>query len=218
MVGHDFEMQEEVRRQAVEEKLQDAQRAVDLQVEGAVDELEVAGATLEQIVQRRQEALFLESPGRLVEGAETELALERAAARGFDVEQAMRQIVGAVLGVGQLDLLKARLFTRDHLHQRRRPMAQGAAQLGETDVTPAGDQVIGQANDFLLFPLMADFRAAKHDLQRRAGRLQQADDFGGRRDIPDIDAEADDLRPAIGRLAQFAKQRLDDGRLPGGRW
>ena len=88
-------------------------------------------------------------------------------------------------------------------------MEQGAAEFGEAEVAPAGNQVVGEADDFLILPFVADFRAAEDDFQCRTGRLELADNFGRLPDIPDVDAEADDLRGAA-RLAQFSQQRRDD--------
>jgi hypothetical protein len=212
VIGDDLEMQEEVGRQAVEEELQDGQRAVDLQVEGAVDELEVARPAPVEPVQRGEEAGLLEGPGGLIQRTEAELALERAAARGFDVEQAVRQIVVGEFGVGQLDFFQRGLLAGDHFHQRLRAVQQGAAQFGEADVAPAGDQVVGEADDFLIFPFVADFRPAENDVQRRPGGFELANQFGGRRDVPDIDAEADDLRLAVERFAEFGQDCRDDFR------
>ncbi len=128
----------------------------------------------------------------------------------------MRQIAGAVLGVGQVDFFQSGLLAADHLHQRLWPVQQGAAEFGETDIAPAGDQVVGQPDNFLIFPFVADFRPAEHDFQVGSRQFELADNFRRRRHIPDINPEADDLRAAIRRITQLGKQRFDNlRRRPG---
>ena len=84
MVGNYFEMHEQPGRpgsfEAVEEKLQDAYRRIDLQVEGAVDELEGSRAARKQSRDFDQQAIEVEGPGGLVQRAQAERALERTAA------------------------------------------------------------------------------------------------------------------------------------------
>ena len=128
----------------------------------------------------------------------------------------MRQIAGAVLGVGQVDFFQSGLFAADHLHQRFWPVQQGAAEFGETDIAPAGNQVIGQPDNFLICPFVADFRPAEHDFQVGPRQLELADNFRRRRHIPDINAETDDLRTAIRHITQFGEQCFDNlRRRPG---
>ena len=80
---------------------------------------------------------------------------------------------------------------------------QSPAELGEGEVSRAGDEDIGQLEKWLFLPLVADFGAAQHDDEIGPHPLEQCDDLGGFRDVPDIDAEADDAR-------LFGQQRFGD--------
>ena len=88
-------------------------------------------------------------------------------------------------------------------------MQQGTAKPGKADVGPAGDQVIGEADNFLIFPFIADFRATEDYLQCRTRRLELSDDFRGLPNIPDVHPETDDLR-CRARFAQLGEQGSDD--------
>jgi len=130
VIGDDFKMHEQFLCgdwHAVEKKLQDARRGVGLQVEAAIDKLELARATLIERVQVPKKDVQIEGPGALVECAQAKFALERAAARGFDVQLAMRQIVVGILGVRQRNLIERRLFADDHLWTGRGIVQEGAA-------------------------------------------------------------------------------------------
>ena len=81
-----------------------------------------------------------------------------------------------------------------HLHDRLGAVQDLAAQLGESDVAPAGDDVIRQLDDFLLACLVRDFRAAQDDGQMWRHPLEHGHQAGGLFHVPDIDAEADDAR------------------------
>ena len=89
VVGHQLEVGVDrvIRRRLdlVEEELHDAQAGLDVQVEGAVDELEQARAFLIHRLHLGQEGIQGEGPGRLVQRGQAEFALERAAARGFHI-------------------------------------------------------------------------------------------------------------------------------------
>ena len=53
--------------------------------------------------------------------------------------------------------------------------------------------MVGQLNNFLFFGFVADFRAAEDDFDVRPDAFDGGDDFGGRLDVPDVNAEADDF-------------------------
>ena len=71
MVGHNLKVQKQIvrGRQAIQKKLQDAQRGVNAQIEGPVHKLEVTRSALVQVIQRRQKPIQIEGPGRLIKRA-----------------------------------------------------------------------------------------------------------------------------------------------------
>ena len=71
---------------------------------------------------------------------------------------------------------------------------RSAADFGEFQVGFAGDDVVGEADDFLALGFVADFGAAEDDDQIGAQTLEQGDDLRRRRHVPNVDAEADDAR------------------------
>ena len=73
----------------------------------------------------------------------------------------------------------------------------------EGQIRRARDQVVGQLHNGLFLPFVTDFRAAQHDEQIRSHPLEQGDDLGGLRHVPDVDAETDDAR-------LFGQQRFGD--------
>ncbi len=198
VVGNQLEVQERrivrTRLQPIEKELQDAHRGLDLEVEGAVDELEAARAAPPQRIERLQERLQRKRPGGRVQGRQAELALERAAARGLHVEVALRQVGRAELAVGQRQVGQRRLHAGMHLHQRPRPVQDLPRQRREAHLAPAGDRVVGGAADGLLLDLVADFRAAEHHRHLRRALLEQPHHRLGLAHIPDVHPEADDAR------------------------
>ena len=228
-VGHDFKMHEQFRRSpgsarrvlgsstarrvlhAVEEKLQDAHRNIHLQVERAIHKFKVACAALVQRFHLGHEAVQLKRPGGFVQRTEAKLAFERAAARGFDVEQALGQILRRVFAIRQRQFGQRRLLAGDDFHQRRRAVEQGAAQFGKAHIAPAGDDVVGQAADFLLAGFKANFRPAEHDFDVRAQGFQQTHQLRRFDHIPDIHAQADHAGIQRQQLFGNLNRALADG-------
>ena len=198
MVGHQLEVREHRvvgrRLDPFQEKAQDRRAGVRLQVEGAVDESEVPGAPRVQGVERLQHPGQRERPGGLVERRQAELAFERTAARGFQVEMAFAQVAIAVLVIGQGDCVEVRAVAGDHLHQRSRSVEQLAGQSGESLLGCAGDDVIGQRADRLRPGLVAHLGPAQHDRHLGRDPAQHLDQPGGLLDVPDVDPEADHPR------------------------
>ena len=125
VIGNDFEMHKQVWcdisvRQAIQKKLQNPQRRINLQIECAIHKLEVTGSAPVQRVQFHQKHVQIKRPCGFIQRTQTKLALERTAARGLDVQQAMCQISVGVFGIGQRDLVQRGLFTGDNFHQRLR--------------------------------------------------------------------------------------------------
>ena len=54
--------------------------------------------------------------------------------------------------------------------------------------------MIGELDDGLFFGFMADLRAAEDDFDVGPDTFDGGDDFGGRFNVPDVNAEADDFR------------------------
>ncbi len=73
---------------------------------------------------------------------------------------------------------------------------QPAAHFGKFQICLAGDDVIGELDDGLTFRFVTDFRAAEDNFGFGPQPFDGGDNFRGRRNILDIDAEADDFRIA----------------------
>ena len=170
MVGHRFEMHEQAGTgcavagggQPVKEELQDAHGNIDLEVERSVHELEIARPALVKAIHFPEKTFEVKCPGRLVQGAQTKLALERAPARRLDVHDAIHQVSIGIFRIGQHDLIKIGLLAGDDLHQRTRTLQHGSAELGEAQIPPAANDVISQPSDLLFVGLMADLRSAQY--------------------------------------------------------
>ena len=194
VIGNHFKVNKQARHHPVQEELQYPHRGIDLQIEGAIHKLEVARAALVQRLQLDQKRIQIKGPGGFVQRAQAKLALERATTRGFDVQQAVRQIVIRVLAVRKLDVIQRRLFACDDFHQRLRAVQERAAQLGKAHITPAGDDVICKLHDGLLIHLMADLGAAQNDPDIGPRDSEQPHHLAGLRHVPDVHAETDDAR------------------------
>ena len=105
----------------------------------------------------------------------------------------MRQVFVRVLGIGQRNLPQRRLPSGNHFVRRGRAIEQRAAELGEGQITPTGNDLVGKFDDFLPSEFVADLGAAENDLDPRPRRFEQAQHGGGLPHVPEIDAEADDL-------------------------
>jgi len=147
--------------QAIEKEPQDAQREIDFQVESPIDEFEIARPAPVEHIHLAKEDFQVEGPGRLVQRTQAELALERTTARGFDIEQTVRQIGIGIFAIRHYKAIQRRLFADDHLAQGPRPVQQGTAQPGKADVAPAGNHMVGQSGDFLFRDLMTDLRTTQ---------------------------------------------------------
>ena len=129
-----------------------------------------------------------------IERRQTEFATERAAARRFDVDHAMRDVFIGVILVRQPQIGERRRLASMILSSGRRPASEPFAQSGKLEVGFAGHREIGEPHDLLLVVFVADFRPAEHDDQLRREPLEQPDEFRRRRDIPDVDAQAENAR------------------------
>src|SRR4051794_424395 len=96
-------MQEQPRLVPVEEELQDGLGDREVQVERAVDELELAEAAVEERPHRGEEIVQRHVAHGDVEGRQAKLTLERAPPRGLNVNDAVGEVVVGVEGVGESD-------------------------------------------------------------------------------------------------------------------
>ena len=104
-VGQHFEVEEEAGelRQAFKKEGKDFDGAGDVEIERAVAELELPRAASEKLVERGEQGGHgEEADGRIV-GRDAVIAAHGAAARGFDVEQAVGEIGVGVFVVGELE-------------------------------------------------------------------------------------------------------------------
>ena len=102
-VGDHLKVQEEARPVPVEEELEDGFGGIQIQIEGAVHELEAIEAAVEELLHLSKERIERNVADGDIERGETEFTFERAAARGLDVDDAMGEIVVGVEGVGEMN-------------------------------------------------------------------------------------------------------------------
>ncbi len=95
-VGDHLEMDEEARLVAFEEKFEDALADVEIEIECAVDEFELAETAIEQAAHSGEEFAKRDITHGDVEGGEAEFAFEGTAARGLDVDHAMGDVLVVV--------------------------------------------------------------------------------------------------------------------------
>jgi hypothetical protein len=88
------------RTMSVEEELEDGGAGFEVEVEGAVNEFEGSCAAVEEALHRGEKFFQRELSDVVVERGETEIAVEWAAARRFDVDNAVCDVVVGVTIVG----------------------------------------------------------------------------------------------------------------------
>ena len=132
-----------------EQELQDRPAGFQVEIEGPIHELELPHAPVEQalevIEQRRQRRL----PHRDVQRGQAELAGERAAARGLDVDDAVRHVLVIIEIVGQRQLGELGQLRGNDLGRRAFAGEQLPADSGECQIRFASDDVVGQLHDGL---------------------------------------------------------------------
>src|SRR5262245_21136362 len=101
-------MEEQARLVAFEEELKQGAADVQVQVEGAVHELELPDPAVEEPLQMLEQPVERGLPHGNVERAETELACERAAARRLHIDDPVRDVVIGIQIVGQGELAELR--------------------------------------------------------------------------------------------------------------
>lgn len=186
-------MEEEPVAPVLAEEAEDGAADGQVQVEGAIDELELAGAAVEQALETGEEGFERELAHRDVERREAELAGERATSGGLDIEHAVGEVVVVVVGVRELE--PGQVGDGGVEDARRRwggGLEQGPAEVGEREVGFAGDGVIREGDDFLALGFVADLGAAEDDAEFGSEAFEQGDDLEGWADVPDVDAESED--------------------------
>ena len=96
-----FEMKEETGLVALEKEFENGAADIDVQVEGAVDELELFHTALEEAFESGEQLRQGGLPDGNVQGGEAEFAGKGAAARGLDVNDAMGDVLSGIEVVGE---------------------------------------------------------------------------------------------------------------------
>ena len=110
MIGNQLEVDEQIIRQSFQEKFKYRQAGGDFQIESTVDKTEMPRAAVVQHLEFAEKTLNFEGPRGFIQRRQAELAFERAAARGFDINEAPRDVFVAVFAIGQRDVSERRLF------------------------------------------------------------------------------------------------------------
>ena len=193
-VGEHFEVEEKAGEggDAVEEKREDFDGAGDVEVEGAVAELELAGAAGEEAVECGEERGEGEEADGRIDGGDAIVAAHGAAAGRFDVEGAVGEVGVGIFVVGELDEGKVgerRGNGPGEVRARagRRREKDVAAEGGEGEVPFAEEEEVGVGRGGA-----GDFGAAEDDEQIGEARAEQGEKSGDEGGVPDVDAEAED--------------------------
>src|SRR5688500_5569397 len=195
-VGNHFEVEEMAGLIIRETEFQDRAAGVQIKVESAIDEFEMLHAATEESFKRPEELSGIESTHRNVERREAEFARKRADTRRFDVADAIGDVGVRIKVVRKRELREDGKFRRNNFTLRRRHGEDGAAGCGKFQIRFAGDDVIGSSADRLGFRFEADFGPAEDNGDFGRDALEDMDHFGGERGVPDVNAQADNARPA----------------------
>lgn len=186
-----------------------------MEVEGPVDELELAHAPIEERLHGVKEAVERELADGDVERGQAELAGEGATTGGLDVDDPVGAVAFVVEVVGELEL--------DGIGDRGvedvlglRASDELAAEIGEREVGLARDDVMGEGGDLLLVGLVTDLGSAEDDDEIRIEAPEDRDQLGGGADIPDVDAKTEDGWAAGEDLLGDVERALVDVELADG--
>src|ERR1017187_7827306 len=192
-VGNHLEVHKQPRPMPFEKELQDGRTGLQVEIEGAIDELKLSQAAVEQPLHCRQKLVERSVTHRDVERRQAELAFERAAARRFHIDDALRDVGVRVQFIRQRQAIKIGQGSGNDFHWWRVSPEGLPAHLGKRQIGLTDDDVIGQPDDFLPVAFVADLRAAEDDDQFRPQPLQIRHDLQRLRHVPDVDADTDDL-------------------------
>ncbi len=193
-VRDQFEVHEQPRPQALQEELEDRDARLDVEVERAVDELEVRQPAVVEPLHARQEVGERRFAHAFVERRQAELARERAAARRLDVDDAVRDVDVVVLRIRIRELFEVRRRGVDHARLWAFAAEELLAEFREHEVAFAAHDVVRVAAHRLRVGFVAHLGAAEHDDDFGSDRLEHRDQLRRRLRVPDVDAEADDAR------------------------
>ena len=97
-------MQEQAGTVSVEEEAENFRGGFNVEIESAIHELELPAIPVEEALHGGKETVARKVSDGCVERGETEVAAERATARGFDIDDPVGNIVVSVEIVGQGDV------------------------------------------------------------------------------------------------------------------
>src|ERR1017187_4140536 len=163
-------------------------------MEGAIDKFELSDAAVEQTLHCRQKLVGRRVAHRDVERRQAKLALKRAAARRFYINDALRDVGVRVQFIRQRQAIKIGQGSGNDFHLRRVSHEGLPAHLGKRQIGLTDDDVIGQPDDFLTVAFVADLRPAKDNDQLRPPPLQIRHHLQRLGCVPDVHTNADDLR------------------------
>ena len=122
-------MQEQPLVQSLQKEIENPRADFGVEIEGAIHEFEVAHAPLVEPLHLGQKRLQRKRPSGLVQRRQTEFALERAAARGFDVDQPVGDVLVGIKPIRQRELIQRGSRGGDDLFGRRVVGEQSPAEL-----------------------------------------------------------------------------------------
>jgi hypothetical protein len=157
-VRNHLEVQEQAGSHSFEEEAKNRRCHAEIQIEGAIDELERSGSSVEESLHRREKALDVERPHRNLERRQAELAFEGAPARRFHIDDPLRDVRVRVEVVGQRDLGQIRNGRFDHPRRRRSAFEDLTHKSGKREVRFPGHDVVGESGDRLAIDLVTDLR------------------------------------------------------------
>src|ERR1035441_5837816 len=143
-VRHHLEVEEEAGPVPFEQELQYRLAGVDIEVEGPIHKLELLHAAVQQPLQVLQQHGQRCLPHGNVERREAELAGEGAAARGFDVDNAVRDVLVVIEVIGQHQFRELGQRSGDDLRGWALTGAQLPANFGECQIRLARDNIVHQ--------------------------------------------------------------------------
>lgn len=191
-IGNHLEMDKKAGAPAIEKELENGGAGGEIEVEGAINKFELAGAAVEKFLQSLDQGGKRELADGNVERGEAEFAGERATARGFDIKDAMGEVFVGVEIIGKGELVGKRQGGGDDLFAGRTLIENLAADRGELKVGFARDDEIGMADDFLAIGFIADFGAAKNEGDVGPEAFEGGGDLDSLGGVPDVNAESDD--------------------------
>src|SRR5438445_12550648 len=137
-------MEEEAGLIAIQEKLQQSSAGIEIQIEGAIDELELPYPSFQKPFQLCEKRFQRDLPHRNIQRGQAKLATEWTAARGLNVNNAVRDVFVIVNIVGQDELVELRQLGWNDFCARRIAREQLTENLRELQIRFAGDDIISK--------------------------------------------------------------------------